>query len=132
MPVVLARAIRFAAVAFAVVLAVDALLSLAFQSPPPAEHWSAFLAIHGTVHAAVFVLSTIGATVGFAALRGRLPSVKATMVVAVAYGFTTALAGPGALMLVGVLGAVGWLILGSMAFALGSGLFGRPSQRPAL
>jgi hypothetical protein len=131
-PVVLSRAILFAAVAFAIVLGADALLSLALQSPPVAERQAAFFLTHGVFHAAVLVLSTFGATAGLAALRSRLPSVRTTLGVAAAYGFVTVLAAPGALMLIGILGAVGWLLLGSMAFALGSGLFGRPWQRPTL
>ena len=116
----------FAVVAFLLVLAVDAVLSLVYQPPPTQANRNAFLAVHGTFHGAVLLLSSVGALVGFALVRQRLPTTRQTIFLAVAYGLTTVLAGVGSFMLAGSLGAAAWLVMGSIAFALGSVVFTKP------
>jgi hypothetical protein len=128
----LVRSLQFAFAAFVVVLGVDALFSFVFQAPPASERRTSFFVAHGLFLTAVFVLSTIGALVAFATIRRRLPSARVALVVGGMYGLVTVLSGPGMLMLAGVAGAAGWLALGSMAFALGTGLFSGPWRRPAI
>lgn len=121
--------LRFALFAFLVVLVLDALLSLLFQPPPASENWRAFLFTHGLFHAAVLVLSLIGAGLGFTVIRSRLPSASQNLGLALAYGLVTPVTSFGAFLFAGVLGVVVWLLLGSMSFALGAALFGRPWRR---
>lgn len=122
-------ALEFAAAAAALVFAVDVLLSLVFQPPPVPEYRAAFLLIHGIFHAAVLILSAIGASVGYALIRGRLPSTRLNIGLALVYGFFTLLAGPGSFILGGRVGAVAWLLMGSMAFTLGVALLRKPWRR---
>jgi hypothetical protein len=118
--------------AFVVVLSIDAVLSLVVAPLPVAEQRTAFFATHGVFHVAVLVISGLGALVAFVFLRHRLPSVRVVLVLGICYGLCTVLAGPGMFLLVGVAGIIGWLALGSLGFALGAALFGRPWQRPAI
>lgn len=132
MPVVLKRSLLFALVAFVVVLSVDAILSLGYQSPPSDQVRSSFIVSHGLFHGAVFALSTIGVLAGFAFVRQQPPSVRVTSVLAIAYGLCTVIAGPGLFVLAGPTSVACWLLFGSLAFGLGSRLFRGPWRRPAL
>jgi len=127
---VLRQSVLFGCITFAFVLAIDALLSLVFQSLPLPEHQNAFFVSHSVFHGAVLIFSAVGAMLGFAVIRARLPSRRVTVILAIAFGITTVVAGPGSFMLAGAIGAASWLLLGSMAFALGSGVFRKPWQRP--
>jgi hypothetical protein len=131
-PVAFLRSVQFAMAAFGVVLSMDAVLSLVVASPPIAGQRTAFFVSHGVFHVAVLLISGVGALTAFAFMRHRLPSVRVTLVLGICYGLCTVLAGPGMLILAGVAGAAGWMALGSLAFALGATLFGRPWQRPAI
>lgn len=119
----------FAVIAFLLILAVDAVLSLVYQAPPMPSNRTPFFVTHGIFHGAVLILSNIGALVGFTLVRHRLPTTRQTAVLAIAYAFTTVFAGVGSFMLVGAIGAATWLLLGSMAFALGSGVLSQPWRR---
>ena len=132
MPVAFSRSAQFASAAFLIVLGVDALLSLVFAPPPGVQQRFSFLATHGLFHAAVLFISAAGALVAFLLNRHRLPSVRVALVLGISYGLCTVLVGPGMLVLAGVAGAVAWLALGSLAFALGTALFAKPWQRPAI
>ena len=129
MPAALKTAALFAAVAFLLLLGLDAMLSLVFQSPPPAENRANFYFAHSVFHGAVLVLSWLGGTTGFLLIRSRLPSRLQSIAVALGYAFLTAFAGPGSFILAGLTGLAIWLFLCSMAFAVGAGLFSRPWRR---
>ena len=126
------RALLFAVVAFALLLAIDALLSLVYQSPPTLENRKAYLLAHGAFHTAVLVLSALGAVAGFAFLRAHLPRPALTVGLAAAFAIVTVMAGPGSLLLGGVAGLIAWLFLGSLSFSLGASVFSRPWRRPTL
>jgi hypothetical protein len=127
---VLHRSALFACVAALLVLSVDALLSLAYQSAPAAEQRASFLVIHAAFHSAVLFMSALGSSLGFFAIRSRLPSIRQSILIAAVYGFITLLAAPGLFMLAGIFGAAAWLVMGSMAFAVGAGMFSKPWRRP--
>jgi hypothetical protein len=131
-PVAFFRSVQFATAAFVVVLSIDAMLSLVVSPPPVAEQRTAFFVTHGVFHVAVLLISGMGALAVFAFMRRRHPSVQVVLALGICYGFCTVLAGPGMLMLAGIVGVVGWLTLGSLAFALGAALFCKPWQRPAI
>ncbi len=110
----------------------DALLSLVINPPPIEEQRSSFIVTHGLFHAAVLLVSAAGALAAFSVNRHRPPSVGVVLALGICYGLCTVVAGPGMLVFAGVAGAVGWLALGSLAFALGAAFFGKPWQRPAI
>ena len=128
---VLFRAILFAGIAFAIVLLADVLSSAASDTSPVAEHSASYWFARALFHGAVLVLSAVGATAALLALGSRHLPWVAICIVAVAYGFATVLAGPGALILAGRLGVVVWLLLGSASFILGAGLVRKPWRRTA-
>ena len=128
----LKESMLFALIVFVLLLAIDALLSVVFQPPPLAAQRVSFLVAHGIFLGAALVLSATGALLGFVVGHPRMPPRRVTVLVAPAFALTTILAGPGSFMLAGRLGAAAWLLLGSMSFALGSTLFRRPWQAPAL
>jgi hypothetical protein len=99
---------------------------------PGAEARSSFLSAHGLFHVAVLFISAAGALVAFLLNPHRMPSVRVALALGISYGICTVLVGPGMLVLAGVAGAVAWLALGSLAFALGTALFAKPWQRPAI
>ena len=123
------RAVTFAAIAFVIVLVADILSSAAAQEQ---AHGANYLFMHGVFHFAVLALSSCGAAVALWALRDRLPSWSAILLVGCVYGLVTVLAGPGALLLAGKAGVVSWLLLGSLGFCLGAALSGKPWRRPSL
>lgn len=132
MRVAFLRSLQFALAAFMVVLGIDALLSVVINAPPIEEQRSSFIVTHGLFHAAVLSISAAGALAAFSVIRHRPPSVGVVSALGICYGLCTVVAGPGMLVFAGVAGAVAWLALGSLAFALGAALFGKPWQRPAI
>lgn len=122
----LQRATAFALVAFTLLLIADVLLSGVFQGGPPPEHRQRILLLHAAFHGAVLLLSTAGASLGFALLRNHLPTFKQAIVLGLLFGFVSILGASGSLMLAGALGAFAWLFLGSLSFAVGGRLFSRP------
>jgi hypothetical protein len=126
MKAVLRRGLLFAVIAFTIVFLVDATLSLVFQPPPPREHLVGFLLAHGTFHAAVLLLSLLGAFAGYALIRNYLPSATQTAMLSVVYAIASLVVGPGAVVLAGPVGVAAWLFLGSMAFAVGTSVFRKP------
>ena len=129
---VLFRAILFAGIAFALVLLTDVLSSAASEASPVVEHNISYWLGRAHFHGAVLLLSAFGAIAALLAIgTSRLPW-AAICTVAVAYGFATVLAGPGALILAGRVGVVVWLLLGSASFMLGAGLVRKPWRRTAL
>jgi hypothetical protein len=121
--------LQFALSAFLVVMAIDAALSLGFQPAPEPENRRTFLLSHGAFHAAVLVLSAIGACVGFFLVRERIPSSRLNVALATTYGIATTVTAFGAFVLSGLLGVAAWLLLGSMSFAIGGALFTKPWKR---
>lgn len=70
----LKESIRFALIVFALLLVIDALLSVVFQSPPLASRRIAFLVAHSIFLGAALVLSATGALLGFLVNRPRMAS----------------------------------------------------------
>ena len=129
MPKPVASATVFALGAFALLLVADVLLFGVFQGGPPPEHRNEVLLSHAAFHGAVLVLSGLGASFGFFLQRHTLPSLPQAFALGAAFGLVSILAASGMLMLAGVLGALAWLLLGSISFALGSRLLRRPWRR---
>ena len=122
----------FACIAFALVLLADVLSSATSGTSPIAEHSASYRLARALFHGAVLVLSALGATAALLALGSSRVPWAAICTVAVAYGFATLLAGPGALILAGKAGVAVWLLLGSASFVLGAGLVRKPWRRTAL
>jgi hypothetical protein len=130
---VLRRSVLFAAIAFAVLFTLQVSVNLfVYKYTPPPETRVALFSLHAQLLGGTLLVSAVGAALGFAVLRARLPSMRVTMAVALAFAFATVLAGPGSFILAGLPGTATWFLLGAAAFALGSGVFRKPWLPPPL
>jgi len=127
---ILRSATIFTLTASVLLLAIDGALSLGYQAPPTEAKHASYAQTHGLMHLAVVLLGFVGSSIGFALQRTATPSAKSLGFLALAYALCTAFVGPGSFMLAGLVGAAAWLLLGPVAFALGTGLFSKPWRRP--
>ena len=116
----------FTAGAVIVLLLADVLLSGVYQGGPPSDSRQEILLLYAAFHGLVLVLSTAGAVLGFQLLKHHTPSPRQALLLGTVFGFVSVLGASGFLILAGVVGAAAWLFLGSLAFALGSGLLKKP------
>lgn len=118
-------AIAFAGAALLMLLAVDVTMSLVAPAPP-VEYRESILHAHMAFHAAVLVLSFVGAAVGFACVRRRLPSPRQATLLGVLFGLASLFGGAVIAVTEGPLLAGLWLLFGSMAVAIGGALLAKP------
>ena len=119
-------AASFTAAALIVLLLADVSLSGVYQGGPSSQHRQEALLLHAAFHGSVLVLSASGAVLGFLLLRHQAPTLRQALILGAVFGLVSVLGASGSLMLAGVAGAAAWLFLGSLAFALGGGLFKKP------
>jgi hypothetical protein len=119
-------AVALAGGALLVLLVVDAVMSMLVAPAPPSEHRQGILLAHVTFHAAVLVLSFVGAGLGFACVRRRLPSPLQAALLGVVFGVASLFGGAVVAVAEGPLLAGWWLLFGSMAFAIGGALLAKP------
>ena len=72
----LLRALVFAGAVVAVSLAIDLLLTVVYQGGPRQGRTREFLVFRSALHGATFVLTAIGATLGFALLQSYSITIK--------------------------------------------------------
>ena len=120
------RAIALAGAALLVLLVVDAVMSILVAPAPPSEHRQSILLAHIAFHAAVLVLSFVGAVLGFACVRRRLPSPSQAALLGAVFGLASLFGGMVVAVAEGPLLAGLWLLFGSMAFAIGGALLAKP------
>jgi hypothetical protein len=119
------RTLVFAITAFLMLLIADLVVWGAYQGMHPRDELRSQLLMHGVMHASVLVLSLIGAATAFLLLRKRLPSTKGAALFGAIFATLSFFAIVAAFASGGFVGAGAWLLLGSAAMAILSGVVAR-------
>jgi hypothetical protein len=107
------RALAFAGAMVAVSLAIDLLLAVFYQEIPLRDRGRQFFVFRTALHGATFVLTALGAAVGFAFLRSYSIANARILSLGAALGLFTLAAALTAVQAGGFWGITAWLIVGS-------------------
>lgn len=120
---VILRTLLFAATVLAVSLITDMLFAVVYQGGPSRGGERAFLMFRLALHGATFVLTAIGAAVGFAFLRAYSIANARIAVLGAGLGLFTLAAVLTVMRFVGFWGVTAWLLVASALVAYSGGRF---------
>lgn len=124
------RALIFAGAVVAISMTTDFLFAVVYQGGPSRGGERAFLTFRTALHGATFVLTAVGAGVGFGLLRGLVIANARVALLGAGLGLVTLAAVLTAMRSVGFWGVTVWLVVASaLAAHLGGKVLGTRSAQ---